>query len=123
MIASRLFLIIAAGLFLVVFALPLLFAPLTWARWFQWRIPEERDLAVYLGRSLGGVACAICGAAFVAAAHPAEHRIIFDLIAAAGAVLVPVHIWGWLKRVQPWTENAEILLYAALTALAILCRP
>lgn len=121
--SSRLFLIVAASGFLAAFALPLLFAPLAWARAFRWRIPEETALTVYFGRCLGAVAVAICGACFVAAAHPEEHRLLFDLIAAVGVLMVGVHAWGWLRRAQPWTETAEIPLYAALAALAIACRP
>ncbi len=36
-----------------VFALPIFFVPLAWARRFGWRIPEHTDLAVYFGRCLG----------------------------------------------------------------------
>jgi hypothetical protein len=32
------FLIISTLFFVVVIALPLLFAPLTWARWFGWKM-------------------------------------------------------------------------------------
>ena len=35
---ARGFLLIVGGLFLVVFALPLLVAPFTWAEWFGWDV-------------------------------------------------------------------------------------
>src|SRR4051794_3993482 len=60
------FLVVSTSFFLVVIALPLLFAPLTWARWYGWKLPEgSTDLTVYLGRCLGGVAFAV----IVAVAH------------------------------------------------------
>ena len=36
---SQIFLWVIMPLTTLVFALPLFFAPLTWARWFQWRLP------------------------------------------------------------------------------------
>ena len=36
-----------------VFAIPICFAPLRWAKLKMWRLPEDRNLAVYFGRCLG----------------------------------------------------------------------
>ena len=60
------FLVVSTAVFPLVVALPLLFVPLTWARWFGWKLPEgSKDLTVYFGRCLGGAALAI----IVAVAH------------------------------------------------------
>jgi hypothetical protein len=120
---SSIFLAVAAGSFLIGYALPLLFAPLRWARLFRWRIPDQTELTVYLGRCLGGVATTICLACFAAVPHPERHMQLFDMIALVGAIMTGVHVWGAIRRVQPWTETAEIGLYAALTALAIAAKP
>jgi hypothetical protein len=29
-----------------------------------------------------------------------------------------IHGWGAIRRIQPWTENAEILLYGGLAVLS-----
>src|SRR5689334_12308411 len=116
------FLLIGSGFFLVVFALPLFLAPLRWARAMRWTLPAERDLAVYLGRCLGAVAIALTLAGLRAAPDPARHAALIELFAAAGALLTVVHVWGAIKRTQPWTETAEIGLYAGVTALAVVVR-
>src|SRR5262245_60225624 len=108
------FLRIVAVAFLVAFALPLLFRPLGWARRFLWRIPVETELAVYFGRCLGAVAVAIVVACFHAAQDPRRHAIVLLMLPVAGSLLTLVHIWGALKREQPWTETVEIALYAGL---------
>jgi hypothetical protein len=103
---------------LVFFAIPLLLFPLRWARWFGWKIPAETDLVVYFGRCVGGLAIALIYGAFRGAPAPGKSGVLFDVILAALALMVVVHVWGALRRAQPWTENAEIVLYALLFALA-----
>ena len=116
------FLWVAGIAFLVVFALPLFLAPLPWARFFKWRIPEERNLAVYLGRSLGAAGLAIVWVSFRAARDPENHLYVFDLIILAGILLTVVHIGGAIKRTQPWPENLEILFYVVMTGIALWAR-
>lgn len=112
------FLWISAVAFLVIYALPLLLAPLTWARLFLWQPPAETDLAVYLGRCLGGVALAIVFVAARAAPQPAAHPLIFELIIGACGLMTLVHVWGAIRKAQPWTETVEIFMYAIVTGLA-----
>lgn len=50
---SQTFLLIVMATTTVAFALPIFAVPLTWARIFRWRIPDDTDLAVYFGRCLG----------------------------------------------------------------------
>ncbi len=104
--------------FLVAYGLPLLLAPLQWARVLRWKLPQERDLAVYLGRCLGSVIVAIVLVVWRAAPRPASHPLVFELIIASGALMVGVHAWGAIRRVQPSTETVEIGLYVAVTAFA-----
>ena len=112
----------AGAAFLVVFALPLFLIPMRWARAFQWELPEHTDLAVYLGRCLGGVAIAIVVCCFRAAPEPAAHPVLFELLAVACGLLTAVHIRGAVEGRQPWTETAEIALYGVLTAVALWLR-
>lgn len=120
---SSWFLVIATTGFLAGYALPLLFVPLAWARVLRWRIPAETDLTVYFGRCVGGLATAIIVMAYLAVPHPEQNVVLFDLIAVIGGIMVAVHVWGAVRRVQPWTETAEIPLYVALAVLAVLARP
>jgi hypothetical protein len=118
------FLTIAPSFFLVVYALPLLFVPIRWARLFRWKIPEgDLTLAVYFGRCLGGVATAVAVVCLLAAKAPEQNVALFDLIALVGAFMTGVHIWGAVRERYPWPEHAEIVLYAALTIAAIALRP
>ena len=112
----------AGVLFLVVFAMPLLLSPLRWARIFQWELPEDTRLAAYFGRCLGAVAVALVFGCLRAARDPANHPLIFEILSLTGALLLLVHIWGAIRRQQPWTETAEIALYAVATGLAIWIR-
>jgi hypothetical protein len=112
------FLWISAVGFSLAFALPLLFVPLTWARIFQWRVPDETHLTIYFGRCVGALAATIVLFAVRAAVHPDQHRYMFELIAVACGLMTGLHIWGAVRRMQPWTETVEIGLYAAMTGLS-----
>ncbi len=114
------FLWAAAALFLVVYAVPILVAPLWWARQFRWTMPEHTHLAVYFGRCLGALAVAVVVLCVRAAPHPQEHATVFELLVVAGGLLTAVHVWGAVRRQQPWTETAEIALYGLLTIVAYL---
>ena len=67
---SSVFMLVGTSLLLIFFGLPLLFCPMAWARCIGWRIPEEKDLATYLGRSLGGFVLPIIIMGYVAAKDP-----------------------------------------------------
>jgi hypothetical protein len=112
------FLIVAGTAFLFAFALPILFAPLAWAKAFKWNVIGEDPLLLYFARCLGGVAVAICAIAIRAAPMPKENAVLFDLFVAVGAILTGVHVYGAVKKQQPWTETAEIALYAGVVAIA-----
>ena len=79
-------------------------------------------LSAYLGRCLGAVALAVIGCAYRAAPRPAAHPILFELIGAIGALLAGVHLWGAVKRQQPWLETMEVPLYAIVAGLAAWAR-
>lgn len=117
------FLWIASSFFGALFALPLLLAPLAWARRWGWRLPEDTDLAVYLGRSVGALAGGLVYVALRAAPHPAGYGGLFEVITAVTALLTLTHIWGAVTRRQPWLETAEIALFAAVAIVAWVAAP
>jgi len=121
--ASDLFLQLIALGSLALLGLPLLFVPLAWARVLRWPLPDEARLAVYFGRCLGAVISVLAAFAFVAAGDPALQPFFFQIVIANFALMVAVHAWGALRRIQPWTETAETLVWLGLLGLALLCYP
>lgn len=117
------FLIIASVVFVSVIALPLLFAPLTWARWFRWKLPEgNTDLTVYLGRCLGATALAIILAVAHGIPDPQNHHLLFDLVSFTCGLMVLIHLWGWIRKTQPLSETIEIAVWAATCAMSLWIR-
>ena len=117
------FLLVTAALSTAVFALPLFLAPLRWARAFGWWLPEQTDLAVYLGRCLGAVALAIQVLVVRAALTGAGATFAFQVVLGVAALVALVHVWGALRRIQPAYENWEIGFWAGLFVLAVLFYP
>jgi hypothetical protein len=118
---ASIFLLVAATGFGLVYALPLVVAPLWWAKIFRWKVPEDTALTAYFGRCLGGVALAVVALCYWTAPRPVAS--LFDLIAVIGALMTVVHVWGAIKRTQPLVETAEIPLFLALAVVAELARP
>ena len=121
--ASDLFLLLLGLGSLALLGLPLFFVPLTWARVLGWPLPEEQRLAVYLGRCLGAVICVLAAFAFVAAGDPAVQPFFFLIVIANFSLMVAVHAWGAIRRIQPWTETAETFVWLALLVLGLLFFP
>ena len=117
------FLVISTTFFVVVIALPLLFAPLTWARWFGWKLPEgNTDLTVYFGRCLGAVALSV----IIAVAHgipdPKSHHLLFELVAMISGLMILVHLWGAFRKTQPLSETVEIVVWVVVFAFSLWIR-
>lgn len=110
------------GLFLVVFAIPLFLVPFEWAEAFGWDV-ERSDVGSYFGRCLGAVAIAISGQALWASRAPERFRSLFELMAAAAALLAIAHLRGLVEESQPPIEHVETAMYAAFAGLALWCRP
>ena len=47
----------------------------------------------------------------------------FQIAIANFGLMVAVHAWGALRRIQPWTESAETFLWLGLVVLALLFYP
>ena len=117
------FLLILTIVTTLVFAGPIFLIPLTWARWFQWRVPEHTDLAVYFGRCLGAFILIVEALMLRAALSGEGIEFTFQVLLGVAGFMVVVHIWGAIQRIQPWTETAEIAMYSGLGILALLFYP
>jgi hypothetical protein len=115
---SSIFMAVGTAALVILLALPLLISPMTWGRRLGWKIPEQADLANYLGRSLGGVALAIAVMGYMAARDPWKYRFVFDLVILIGIFMAAVHAYGFFKKVQPMIESVETLVYAVVSFLA-----
>lgn len=120
---SQIYLLTLVCVTSLVFALPIFLAPLTWAGWFGWRIPQETDLAVYFGRCLGAFAL-IVEALMLRAGLGGEGLVFtFQVLLGVAAMMVLVHIWGALLRIQPISETLEIGMYGGMFLLTVLFYP
>jgi hypothetical protein len=116
------FLVVSTSFFLVVIALPLFFAPLTWARWFGWKVPLDTDLTVYFGRCLGAVALSIILMVARGIPDPKNHLFLFELVALSTGLMVVVHVWGALRKAQPLSETVETVVWAVTFVFALWIR-
>ena len=108
---------------LVIFAIPLFFTPLLWARMLLWRLPEDTDLAVYFGRCLGAFALVMDFMLIRAGLGGEALQPVFEIMIAFAALMVAVHAYGAIARIQPLTETLETVFWAAATALFLACFP
>ncbi|WP_447749715.1 hypothetical protein [Pseudomonas nicosulfuronedens] len=107
----------------LVFALPIFLVPLWWARVMQWQLPEHTDLAMYFGRCLGAFIL-IVEALMLRAALTGEALVTtFEVLAAVAGFMIVVHVYGALRRIQPWTETVETGFYAAVLVLTLMFWP
>lgn len=107
----------------LVFALPIFLVPLLWARVMQWQLPEHTDLAVYFGRCLGAFILIVEGLMLRAALTGEALVTTFEVLAAVAGLMVVVHVYGALRRIQPWTETLETGFYAGMLLLTLLFWP
>ena len=108
---------------LVLLGIPLVVAPMAWGRALRWPLPAETRLAVYLGRCLGSVICVLAVFAFVAAATPGVQAFFFQIVLANVALMVAVHAWGAVRRIQPTFETIETFAWLGLLVVGALCYP
>ena len=92
----------------VLFTIPIFFAPLTWARLMLWKIPEETDLTLYFGRCLGSMAIVIEIMMLRALLTGNGLTLAFDFMFGVFILMIGLHIYGAVQRIQPITETLEI---------------
>jgi len=108
---------------LVGFGLPLLLVPLRWAKIMGWEIPQQQDLLISFGRTLGLFTTLIAFFAIRVTAVPAAKPFFFDLMLWLFAGMIILHIYGAIKKVQPKTETVEIGLWVFLFLITLCFYP
>ncbi len=117
------YLIVLSLVTLAVFSALLFFKPLLWAKLFWWHLPQETDLAIYFGRCLGAFAL-VTDVMFLHAAFTGVGVVTMLLFFTLFCILmVVVHIWGAIARIQPITETLETGMWVALVILNLLFMP
>ena len=116
-------LFVLGSFMLLTFAVPMAIWPLQWARTLRWVIPAQTDLAVYYGRCCGCLAVAISAVGIEAARNPTVQPLVFHLLLGVTVLMVPVHIYGAVKKIQPITETYEIGFWCASVLLTLLFWP
>ena len=117
---SDIYLYVVGVTMLATFGIPLLFAPLRWARVFRWEVPQPENLVVFLGRSVGIFISLFAIFAFKATASPAAKLFFFDQMLWLLVAMTALHAYGAIRKTQPITETVEIVLWVAMF-LVTLC--
>lgn len=120
---SQAFVLALFGVTSLVFALPIFLAPLAWARWFGWKVPEHTDLAIYFGRCLGAFILIVELLMLRAGLTGEGLEFTFQVLLAVAGFMIVVHVWGAVKRIQPLSETLEIGMYTGLGLLTLLFYP
>ncbi|BBL71222.1 hypothetical protein [Methylogaea oryzae] len=120
---SREYLIAFSILTAVLFSVPISVAPLSWARFFRWTVPDNTDLALYFGRCLGALALVVDWIVIQAAIEGDAIAIVFQGLDLLMALMVVIHVYGAVKRIQPVTETWEIGFWLALLILNVCFQP
>ena len=120
---SQTYLLLLVVVTSLVLALPIFLVPLTWARRFGWRIPQETDLAVYFGRCLGAFALIVEALMLRAGLSGVGLVFTFQVMLGVAALMVLVHVWGAVQRIQPLSETLEIGMYGGMFLLTVLFYP
>ncbi|ENO87224.1 hypothetical protein [Thauera linaloolentis] len=107
----------------VFFALPIFISPLRWARLMQWRIPDHEHLAIYFGRCLGAFILVVEATMLRSVSTGTSFSYAFDVLFLVFAMMLVVHIYGAVKRIQPITETLEIGFWLLLLVLNTLFYP
>jgi len=108
---------------LLLFGLPMVIWPLRWARIFQWFIPEQTHLTIYFGRCLGGIICVMAAFAIVATRNTATLQFFYGFILVNFMVMILVHLYGAIKKIQPRAETLEIVYWLGLSIATLLFFP
>jgi hypothetical protein len=120
---AQTFMLVFAIVATVFFVIPMIFAPMFWARMLLWNIPEDTDLAVYSLRSLGSLGLAVLLVTFRSAITGEGLLIVYQLFVPFFLLMVLVHLYGAIRKIQPITETLEIGFWLVLLILALCFMP
>jgi len=99
---------------LLLFGMPMMLWPLRWASMLGWASTPGDHLAIYFGRTLGMITCALSVATLMAVNHPSLWPLLYNLNIMIFLANTGVHAWGAIKRIQPLAEPWEIPYWFAL---------
>lgn len=116
---ARTFLLVYVVVTTPILALPLFLTPLRWASSMRFVIPTDTDLAVYFGRCLGALILVLEAVTLRAALTGEGLVLVFEIMLAAFVLMIGVHAYGAVKRIQPITETLEIGVWILLVLLAL----
>jgi hypothetical protein len=108
---------------LLLFGLPMMLWPLRWARLLGWASAPQDHLAIYFGRTLGMVTCALSIVALMSVNHPSLRPVLYNLNIMIFLANTGVHAWGAIKRIQPLAETLEIPYWFGLAVVLYLFYP
>jgi hypothetical protein len=120
---AQTFLLIFGTITTTAFALPLFLVPLQWARLMRFSVPDENHLNIYFGRCLGAFILVIEWMIFRGATDARLTTITFQILFGVFGLMLAVHLYGWLKGIQPVTENLENIFWAVMLVLTCLFYP
>ena len=114
--------IVAVGTFLL-FGLPMFLWPLKWAKPFKWTLPDHTHLAIYFGRCLGGIICSMAIFAFIATKNVNTLKFFYQFILVNFFIMIIIHAYGAIKKIQPKAETYEIIFWVLLFAVTLFFYP
>ncbi|MGD8357388.1 MAG: hypothetical protein PVG42_04960 [Lysobacterales bacterium] len=120
---AQAFLLVFSVIVTVVFALPISLAPLTWGRIFLWKIPDETDLLLYFGRGAGFFLLTLLVFTFRAGITGEGLVLMFEFLTILFALMIVLHVYGAVRRIQPITETVEIGIYCVVLLLILMFFP
>lgn len=108
---------------LLFYALPLLLAPLAWARVRGWPPAHFSMLAVFLGRCLGAVSMAMVITALRAMLNGGALQTLDDFALAFSVLMTIVQLAGGRRGEHPSRGHIEAALWSIVCALSVLLYP
>jgi hypothetical protein len=120
---SKIFTIFNATALIVVFCIPMMIAPMKWARLLRWPIPDHEHLAIYFGRCLGGFAFILALFGLKAVTNSSLLPFYFDLGLGIYIAMIAIHVYGGIRKIQPMTETVEILFWVGQVVLTLCFYP
>lgn len=116
---SVIYLIAAGVVMLAAFGLPMVLAPMSWARVFRWKIPQQQELASFMARSVGVIMIILTIFAFKAVRNPTIRPFFFNLMLWIFGGMILLHAYGAIRKTQPATETIEILLWIVMSLVTL----
>ena len=110
-------------LIMLVFGLPMLIAPMAWGRIIGFRLPDQTDLTVYFGRSLGVAISGLALAAYGASSFAPAQGVVMDGLILTAFLYVLTHVHGAVMRIQPLIETLEIAFFSTLVLVMLAVYP